>query len=65
MLDRTFMTPLTELRYMSKYEAEKAWFKENQPRSAWLRLSGSPTQLRIEATHGESAPSDCCASGIT
>jgi hypothetical protein len=28
------LTPLAELLYMGKYEAEKAWFKENQPHSA-------------------------------
>jgi hypothetical protein len=28
------LTPLAELLYMGKYEAEKAWFKENQPQGA-------------------------------
>jgi hypothetical protein len=28
------LTPLAESIYMGKYEAEKAWFKENRPHSA-------------------------------
>jgi hypothetical protein len=28
------LTPLAESTYMGKYEAEKAWFKENRPHSA-------------------------------
>jgi hypothetical protein len=27
------LTPLAELAYMGKYDADTVWFKENQPRS--------------------------------